>query len=168
MRVQGEVNFGSKKFIFNKEDSFGVLDWGRGVWTYSNTWYWGSASGLVNNKPFGFNIGYGFGNTQAATENMLIYDGKAHKLNHVVFNIPKDDLGKERYLEPWTFTSDDHRFELTFEPILDRSSNTKVLVLQSDQHQVFGYFSGTVILDNGEKLIIDKLLGFAEKVMNRW
>jgi hypothetical protein len=168
MRVEGEVQFGSKKFVFNKEDSFGVLDWGRGVWTYSNTWYWGSASGLVNNKPFGFNIGYGFGNTQAATENMLIYAGKAHKLNDVLFNIPKDEQGNEKYLEPWTFTSNDHRFELKFEPILDRSSNTKVLVLQSDQHQVFGYFSGTVILDNGEELSITKLLGFAEKVMNRW
>lgn len=168
MRAKGEIQYGSKKFIFNKEDSFGVLDWGRGVWTYSNTWYWGSASGLVNGNPFGFNIGYGFGNTQAATENMLIYNGKAHKLNHVTFNIPKDENGKEKYLEPWTFTSDDHRFELNFEPILDRSSNTKVLILQSDQHQVFGYFSGTVVLDNGEKLVINKLLGFAEKVMNRW
>ena len=59
---------------------FGTLDWGRGVWTHDNTWYWGSGNGYVNGKPFGFNIGYGFGNTSAASENALFYDGKIHKL----------------------------------------------------------------------------------------
>ena len=168
MRAEGEIRFGSEVFNFHKEDSFGVLDWGRGVWTYANTWYWGSASGLVNNKPFGFNIGYGFGNTSAATENMLFYEGKAHKLSEVTFHIPLDENGHEKYLEPWTFTSDDGRFELDFIPILDRNSNAKVLFIQSDQHQVFGHFSGKVILDDGEVLKVEHLIGFAEKVMNRW
>ncbi|MEI3102134.1 MAG: DUF2804 family protein [Oscillospiraceae bacterium] len=65
-----------------------MLDWGRGVWTYHNTWYWGSASYHVNGVPFGWNIGYGFGDTSAASENMLFYKGKAHKLSQVKFNIP--------------------------------------------------------------------------------
>lgn len=168
MRAEGVIMFGAKKFVFEPSNSFGVLDWGRGVWTYANTWYWGSASGLIDNKTIGFNIGYGFGNTSAATENMVFYDGKAHKLNQIVFNIPKKSDGNEDYLSPWKFTSDDGRFEMDFVPLLDRSSNTKVLVLESDQHQVFGHFTGTVILDNGTKLNVNKLIGFAEKVMNRW
>lgn len=167
MRASGEMKLGDQIFTFEPQTSFGVLDWGRGVWTYDNTWYWGSASALVNGKTFGFNIGYGFGNTQAATENMLFYDGKAHKLSKVTFNIPVKE-GKDDFLSPWTFTSDDGRFELNFEPILDRASRTKVLVLESDQHQIFGHFSGTVILDDGTKLTINKLIGFAEKVKNRW
>jgi hypothetical protein len=36
--------FGNVKYIF-KKGAYGVLDWGRGVWTYSNTWYWASMSG---------------------------------------------------------------------------------------------------------------------------
>lgn len=167
MRASGEMKLGDKIFVFEPQTSFGVLDWGRGVWTYDNTWYWGSASGLVNGKTFGFNIGYGFGNTQAATENMVFFDGKAHKLSEVKFNIPVKE-GKDDFLSPWTFTSDDGRFEMNFEPILDRASRTKVLVLESDQHQVFGYFSGTVILDDETKLHVNKLIGFAEKVKNRW
>lgn len=167
MRASGDMKLGDQIFTFEPQTSFGVLDWGRGVWTYDNTWYWGSVSGLVNGKTFGFNIGYGFGNTEAATENMLFYDGKAHKLSNVTFNIPVKE-GKDDFLSPWTFTSDDGRFESNFEPILDRASRTKVLVLESDQHQVFGYFSGTVILDDGTKLTINKLIGFAEKVKNRW
>jgi hypothetical protein len=168
MRAEGKITYGTKKLVFEPTNSFGVLDWGRGVWTYANTWYWGSASGLVNSKPFGFNIGYGFGNTTAATENMVFYEGKAHKLNQVLFNIPKKSDGTEDYLSPWNFSSDDGRFEMEFIPILDRSSKTKVLVLESNQHQVFGHFTGFVILDNGIKLEITRLIGFAEKVMNRW
>ena len=78
MRAAGTVRIGGQTYTFDPADSFGVLDWGRGVWTYHNTWYWGSASGQVDGVPFGWNIGYGFGDTSAASENMLFYGGRAH------------------------------------------------------------------------------------------
>jgi len=161
--AEGELSLGEQKFLFQPKNSFGVLDWGRGVWTYTNTWYWGSASGIVENESFGFNIGYGFGDTSRATENMFFYKGKAHKLEEVEFHIPPDN-----YLKPWTFTSNDFRFEMTFQPIIDRHSNTNLLILQSNQHQVFGYFSGKAILENGQEIRVRDLLGFAEKAYNRW
>ena len=167
LRAKGSVDFDGKTYVFDKADSFGVLDWGRGVWTYSNTWYWGSASGQVDGIPFGFNLGYGFGNTSAATENMLFYDGKAHKLEDVTFQIPMKD-GKEDYMSPWRFTSSDGRFEMLFEPVLDRNSYTAVGPLCSDQHQVFGRFTGTAVLDDGKEIHLDRFFGFAEKVRNKW
>ena len=167
MRAAGTVKLGSESYTFRPEDSFGVLDWGRGVWTYKNTWYWGSGSGLVDGVDFGFNIGYGFGDTSAATENMLFYAGKAHKLSQVTFHIPEKD-GQEDYLSPWRFTSDDGRFEMDFVPVLDRASNTDFKVLGSDQHQVFGRFSGRAVLDDGTVLQVRDFMGFAEKVMNKW
>ena len=130
-------------------------------------WYWGSASGLVDGVDFGFNIGYGFGDTSAATENMLFYAGKAHKLSQVTFEIPMKD-GKEDYLKPWTFTSDDHRFEMQFTPIIDRASCTDVKLICSDQHQVFGRFTGQAVLDDGEIIDVKDMIGFAEKVHNKW
>jgi len=163
MSAKGELSFGNQKICFSTENSFGVLDWGRGVWTYSNTWYWGSASGKVNGKLFGFNIGYGFGDTSKASENMIFYEGKAHKFDQVEFIIPKDD-----YLNPWKFTSSDLRFEMDFVPILDRYSNTNLLIIKSTQHQVFGKYAGKAILDDGTEIIVKNFLGFAEKVMNRW
>ena len=167
MRAEGTVKLGDETFTFRPEDSFGVLDWGRGVWTYHNTWYWGSASGLVDGVDIGFNIGYGFGDTSAASENMLFYNGKAHKLSQVSFEIPMKN-GKEDYLKPWKFTSDDGRFELDFVPVIDRASCTDFKVLKSDQHQVFGRFSGTVLLDDGTPVQLRDLFGFAEKVENKW
>ena len=166
-RAGGYVNYNGKTYTFEPSDSFAVLDWGRGVWTYHNTWYWGSASGELDGVPFGWNIGYGFGDTSAASENMLFYGGKAHKLSRVTFHIPTKD-GREDYLAPWRFSSDDGRFEMDFTPVLERAAFTDVKLLQSDQHQVVGRFTGTATRDNGRVIRVEDFPGFAEKVENKW
>ena len=167
LRAEGKVVLGEEEFLFSPATAFGVREWGRGVWTYDNTWYWGSASGIAEGHRFGFNIGYGFGDTSAASENMLFVDGIAHKLSCVAFNIPMKD-GKEDYLSPWTFTSDDGRFEMEFMPIMDRAACIDLKLLISDQHQVFGRFSGRAVLDDGRVIQVRELTGFAEKVHNKW
>ena len=167
LRAEGKVVLGEEEYLFSPATAFGVLDWGRGVWTYDNTWYWGSASGIAEGHRFGFNIGYGFGDTSAASENMLFVDGIAHKLSRVAFNIPSKD-GKEDYLSPWTFTSDDGRFEMEFTPMMDRAACIDLKLLISDQHQVFGRFSGRAVLDDGRVIQVRELTGFAEKVHNKW
>ncbi|MBR2732306.1 MAG: DUF2804 domain-containing protein, partial [Clostridia bacterium] len=63
MRASGKATFDGKDYIFDPATDFGTLDWGRGVWTYDNTWYWGSGNCDLNGHAFGFNIGYGFGDT---------------------------------------------------------------------------------------------------------
>ena len=161
MRAKGWFTYGGQTWHFSERDSFAVLD----VWTYHNTWYWGSASYQVDGVPFGWNIGYGFGDTSAASENMLFYDGKAHKLSQVRFHIPG---GEKDFLSPWRFTSDDGRFEMDFAPILDRASCTDVGVIKSDQHQVFGRFTGRAVLDDGKVIEVRDFPGFAEKVENKW
>lgn len=169
MRAEGYCIVKGKRYEFDDKESLGTLDWGRGVWTYKNTWYWSSLqTRLDDGRTFGFNLGYGFGDTSAASENMLFLDGVAHKLNRVVFNIPRDCKGKDDFMSPWTITDDEGRLRLDFVPILDRKDITDIGLIASKQHQVFGKFSGTVILDDGSELnIIDKL-GFAEKVFNKW
>lgn len=163
LSADGEIFLGKKKTTFKPEDSFGVLDWGRGVWTYSNTWYWASASGTVDNAPFGFNLGCGFGNLSTHSENALFFNGKLHKLDRIRFEIPEED-----YLSPWSFDDNEGRFNMHFMPIIDRSSYTNLLLIKSDQHQVFGRFSGKAVLDDGTALEIKNLTGFAEKVFNLW
>ena len=123
----------------------------------------------MDGERFGFNIGYGFGNTSAASENMLFYKGRAHKLSQVTFHIPGD--GGRRtpdYMQPWTFTSDDGRFEMDYTPVLDRASCSDVGLIKSDQHQVFGVFNGRAVLDDGTVLNVKDLPSFAEKVINKW
>ncbi len=163
MRASGKVTFDGKEYVFDPSTDFGTLDWGRGVWTYDNTWYWGSGNMDIDGHAFGFNIGYGFGDTTAASENMLFYDGKCHKLDDVTFNIPESG-----YTDPWTFTSSDGRFEMEFVPIIDRAAKIDVKVIITDQHQVFGRMSGKAILDDGTVIEVKDCLCFAEDVHNKY
>ena len=163
MRASGYMDFDGKRYEFNPSTDFGTLDWGRGVWTYDNTWLWGSGNADIDGKRFGFNIGYGFGNTSAATENGIFYDGKVHKLDDVEFHIPEGNI-----MDKWTFTSSDGRFEMEFEPVLDRAACIDFKVLVSDQHQVFGRMNGKAVLDDGTVIEVKDMMCFAEKVHNRY
>ena len=163
MRASGSVCYDGKEYVFHPETDFGTLDWGRGVWTYDNTWNWGSCNCDLDGKDFGFNIGYGFGNTSAATENVLFYDGKVHKLDDITFHIPEDS-----YTKPWRFTSSDGRFKMDFIPVMDRAAKLDVKLICTDQHQVFGRMSGIAILDDGTKLELKNVMCFAERVHNKY
>lgn len=161
-RASGKIEYDGKTIYLDPQQDFAGLDWGRGVWTYDNYWYWGSGSGEINGVPFGFNIGYGFGNTSAASENVIFYDGKAHKFDDVVFNI------SDNYTDPWTIKSSDGRFDMDFVPIIDRNALIDLKVIVTDQHQVFGKMSGTAVLDDGTEIHIKDFLCFAEKVHNKY
>ncbi len=173
MRAGGIIKLGANKYFYDQGETLATLDWGRGVWTYENTWYWASLSTYLNGKTFGLNLGYGFGDNSAATENMIFYDGVAHKIENVTFHIPTKQVSAKQtvvdnYMGPWIFTSSDGRLGLEFHPIIDRCDNTNLLLLSSSQHQVFGYFKGFAFLDDGTKLEFQDKLGFAEKVHNKW
>jgi hypothetical protein len=162
MPANGYIKIGGERFTFSDDSAFGLLDWGRGVWPFRTEWYWGSGSGYVDGKIFGFNIGYGFGDTTAASENMLFYDGIAYKISEVMF-----DLKAGGYMSPKRFTSDDGSFEMEFTPVYDRYTENKVLFVDTECHQVFGLFNGSVRL-NGKQLEVKNLMAFTEHAVNNW
>jgi hypothetical protein len=166
LRASGYAKLGEEFYDFN-QGSYGVLDWGRGVWTYQNTWYWSSLSAFQNGHTVGWNLGYGFGDTKAASENMLFIDDKSYKLDDVKFVIPLRKNGKDDFMSPWMFRSEKGDIDLTFTPNLYRHNHTDLLLLKSDQNQVFGTFNGKFTVNGSDFLILD-LPGFAEKVSNRW
>ena len=172
MRAIGSFTIGDEGHIFEEGSSFGLLDWGRGVWTRDNTWFWSAAQGVQGSHLVGFNLGYGFGDTSSASENMLFVDGVAHKLGRVDFGIPvaregAREVGKRfALMSPWHMADDEGRLDLTFTPDVDRSDFVNLKLVVSDQHQVFGVFDGRVVLDDGTVLGIEGLRGFAEAVHN--
>lgn len=163
MPAEGSVTVGTNQYQFKPDRDSGTIDWGRGNWTYRNRWYWSSCSGQLDGNPFGFNLGYGFSDRTPASENAVFYKNKLHKLGEVEFHFNPED-----YTQPWTCTSSDDRLSLDFVPCVDRASSTNFILLKSQQHQVFGYFSGKIILDDGQVLQLDRFLGFAEDVLNWW
>ena len=166
LKSNGYVKVGEDILDFN-DDTYSVLDWGRGVWTYKNTWYWSSLSGEFEGRKIGFNLGYGFGDNSTHSENIFFYDDKSYKLEDVHFDIPFTKSGKDSFMEPWKFRSTTGDINLTFTPILNRHANMNVGIIKSLQNQVFGKFSGYIVVEGKEYFFTD-MLGFAEKVTNKW
>ena len=69
---------------------------------------------------------------------------------------------------PARMTAAEGRLDLSFTPEIDRCDYLDFKVIISDQHQVFGTFSGTVRLDDGTLFEIEGLRGFAEAVHNMY
>ena len=169
MRARGGVRVAERVHEFDESDSFGLLDWGRGVWTYENEWYWAAAQGRQGGRVVCLNLGYGFGDTSAASENMLFVDGVAHKLGRVDFGIPRRADGSYDYLSEWRMTDDQGRLDLSFEPQIDRVDDIDIAgVIQTRQHQVFGLLTGWVVDDRGRRVQIVGLRGSAEHIRNRY
>ncbi len=163
LKTTGYLKIGDEKYEF--ADAFGVLDWGRGVWPYDENWYWGSMSDrLADGRQIGLNTGYGFGDLTAAGENMLFLDGKAHKLNRIYQVTPMEN----DYMAPIHLKDDAGTVDLVLTPIYDRYNNTDFKVMFMKCHQIHCYYSGTITLNSGEKVVLDNLLGFYEHAHNRW
>ncbi len=174
MDAVGSFSVGDLHHDFHEGSSFGLLDWGRGVWTYDNIWYWAVAQGMQGDHRVGFNLGYGFGDTTAASENMVFIDGIAHKLGRVEFGIPEPNSTAKRIgerfdmMKPWHITDDEERLDLVFTPQIDRCDLTDLKLIVTDQHQVFGLLNGSVVLDDGTRFPIRNLRCAAEAVHNRY
>ena len=144
------------------ENTFLLLDSGRGVWPYRHEWVWGNGTKRFGKHVLGINIGWGFGNDEAASENALFWDGRIQKLDRIWVDRNQDPM------EPWRFQSSDGRFNLRFEPFYDNYTRRKYLVINTRCHQVFGKLYGTVYLDDGRGITVDGMHFFCEHAVNRW
>lgn len=167
MAVTGEVVFhqdGKGKIIHYGENkpAYAILDWGRGVWPWHNEWYWSNGQGMINEKLLGFNLGCGFGNTSIATENILFYEGQAHKLDQIMIQHESD------YMKPWYLEDNEGRCRLVMTPQYDRITRINFGPIENCTHQVFGLFNGTVKLDDRRELTLENVSAFAEHAVNNW
>ena len=164
MPAEGRIKYGEIEETLDPRTCLGSLDWGRGVWQYSSFWNWASASGyLPDGRTLGLNLGCGFGDLSAATENCAVLDGRVHKLDQVTF-----DYDPKNFHRPWIFKDNQGRLDLVFTPFLDRTAQTDMKVIFSEVHQMFGVYSGRVTTDDGEVIAVDNLIGFAEEHQARW
>ena len=162
--ASGTVKYGDMTETLTPTTSLGSLDWGRGVWEYQSFWNWASASGfLPDGRTIGLNMGKGFGDLSKAGENALILNNRIHKLEQVKFDYTSSD-----YMKPWKFTDTENRLDLTFTPFKDRLAETKLGIITSKVHQMFGRYNGFVFTDEGERIEIRDLIGFAEEHHAKW
>ena len=164
MRADVSVSYNGANYTFDPDHTFSLLDWGRGVWPFSHEWYWSSVSTSLDGKPFGFNLGCGFGNTEKmrGTENIVYYGDEAIKLGRVLITHETD------VMLPWRFEEESGRFTAVLTPRYDRDTITKLLFVNNRCHQMFGTFSGSFLKSDGERVAFSDVVGFAEHAINHW
>jgi hypothetical protein len=163
MPASGMLGLAGKKFKLDPQNSFGMLDFGRGYFPPKLFWYWAVASGVDRRgKRYGFNLGHG-NSPQQTNENAVFYDGRVHKINEVAVCVPQDDLMKD-----WTVRSNDRRVDLIFSPQSVRYSNLKIGSLHSIGNPALGLFNGSLVLDNGETIEVKDLFGLCEWFDQKW
>jgi hypothetical protein len=163
MPAEGKITIGERHYDFEPEKSFGLMDWGRGIWPYKTHWLWGSACGMVDGVPVAFNIGYGFGDLSTHTENFIFYDGKAHKIDEVYFHNEDRDP-----TIPWKFTSNDDTLNMVLTPLIPHREKINFGLIYLSSSLLHGLYTGNIVLSNGEKIHIKNMLGHAEDIFWRW
>jgi hypothetical protein len=162
--AEGWVQRGDQRTPLTPADSLGNLDWGRGVWEYRSFWVWASVSAfLPDGRTLGLNLGFGFGDTSAATENAIILNGRIHKLADVQFDYDPTD-----FMRPWHMASPDGRLDLEFVPFKERVASSNLLLITSEVHQMFGHYRGRLVTDEGETIAVHDAIGFAEEHHAKW
>ena len=162
--ASGSLRYGDLREELKLNESLGSLDWGRGVWEYQSFWNWASASGfLPDGRTLGLNLGMGFGDLSAATENAFILDNRIHKLDQVKFDYISGD-----YMQPWRFIDNQGRLDLTLTPFKDRLAQTNLGIVTSEVHQMFGRYNGQVTTKEGKVIPVNDLIGFAEEHKAKW
>lgn len=161
----GWVEAFGRRFELPAGESWGCLDYGRGKWPYSTIWNWGSASGAQGGRVVGLQLGGKWTDGTGMTENALCIDGRLTKIGEeLVWEYDADD-----WLAPWKIsTSQSDQIDLVLKPGYDKASRLELGVLSSTVHQCFGDYYGSVVSDEGERIEIDGLYGWAEEARWRW
>jgi hypothetical protein len=139
---------------------FAVLDHGRGKWPYAVTWNW--AAGWSSERQVGLTVGGQWTVGTGLTENALIVDGTIHKIGEEL----SWTYDRRSWLSPWRIHGT--RLDVAFTPEHERVARTNLGVIANETHQCFGSFTGWGITDDGERLSLDGVYGWAEEARNRW
>ncbi len=166
LRAKGEARIGGRRLFFSPQDSFASLDWNRGVLPHKNLWYHASLSSAINGKKIGFNFSNGLG-SNTVTDNVLCYDGKLYKIDHIKFEIPLTEKGKEDFSKEWKITSKNGEVDLTFIPKINRHNYVNRMFCHEKNNQFFGDFVGVIKINNKE-IKLNNLLGISEKTITRF
>jgi hypothetical protein len=163
--ADGAVTWNGKSFPL----TWACLDFGRGKWPYRTHWNWGAGAGLVGGPSGEVTVGVQLGGKwtdgTGMTENALLLDGRLSKISEeLVWTYDSTD-----WLRPWRIrTPVSDRVDLTFTPVYDKRSRLNLGAASSKVDQCFGTYSGSIVPDDGRRLKIDGVFGWAEEATWRW
>lgn len=162
MGAKGYIKRGDSVKELNPERDLGGLDWSRGFLATNTFWNWCCASAIQDGHKIGLNLCYGL-NDSMDTENAFFIDNKCCKVDTVKF-----DYDEKNRMNKWHITSPDGRVNLIFTPEKERIAKTDIKLVKSEVHQMFGRYSGQLLMDNSLTFNVDNIRGAIEDHHAKW
>jgi len=165
--VNGVLKLDDKVHKF--EDQTGLMDWGRGIWTYQTQWIWANAIGWKEGNRVGINLGsLQRSSISLASEDVIFYNEKVLKLGTL-----KVDLDLSDVLKPWKIKSVNsepkHGYgvaDIAFIPEVAHPVKTNLFVAKVEIVNVYGVFKVVAKFEGKEYEF--EVRGFAEAANHRW
>jgi hypothetical protein len=156
--VEGVMQYENIEMLFRKGKAWGIFYWNRIARPKEDVHYWAAGCGIANSREISFSIGYGTADSSCGTENAFFVKGILHKLQLVTFQ-----FSPAGWLQPWKFTSNDFRLKMVFYPIQQYTRKNYILNQSYGVQQVYGFFSGSITLDDGSCFQFERITGLVEK-----
>ncbi len=164
MLASGTIEVGARTYNLATE-TYGCLDFGRGIWPYKVRWNWANISGQSNGRRIGVNLGGQWTDNTGMNENAVVVDGKLSKISvDMIFEYDKNNL-----MMPWKIKDAERNWvDLVMTPFYERVAKSNLGIIVSEVHQMIGRFSGRIKTADGSFIEIDNLLGTIEDHFGKW
>lgn len=163
VKIAGKLEYNGKIVDLASPEYMAIIDWSAGFMRRHTFWNWASIAGtLPDKRSIGLNLASGVNET-AFTENAFWIDGKLIKTDTVNFRFDPEDLMSE-----WKITSYDKKIDLIFKPESFREDKTDAILVGTRFTQLMGTYEGVFTTDDGEKIGVEGLPGWAEDHYAKW
>lgn len=164
--LYGFLELNGKRHDLAEIGAYGHHDFSCGYMRRETWWNWACFSGVIQEGPrkgqrIGLNVSAGVNET-GFSENCFWLNGKLIPLHFTRF-----DFDPENPLEAWEVTADNNTLRLRFQPMGMHREVVRAGLVTSHFRQVFGEFSGCMLVDN-EEISLNGLTGFVEDQYIKW
>lgn len=148
----------------DRNESFGALDFGRGIFPAHTTWNWSAAAGVVGDRVVGWNLGGKWTDGTGVTENGVFVDGRLHKLGADV----RFEYDRAHPARTWRIASSCGCVDLELSPKHVKQVDALGAKLGAKLDLAFGTFRGRLYTEEGEAIEVRETVGWAEDFEARW
>lgn len=167
----GKIILAKQAINVSESNCLNMIDYGRGIFHYHTSWFWGSALGYLNSSQrFSINLGYGISNKNVRNiEDSVKIDGKVIKLNplEVIYD-HRNLMNGFTFRTAKQFSDQNNSAEITFQSHQTNLISENLLVISSSLRYVYGTYSGRVVDDKGVVIEFTDIPGIIELAKFRW
>jgi hypothetical protein len=163
MAVEATLRIGDKEIRFARDTSLLILDDHKGHYPSPMRYDWVTGGRHdENGRRIAFNLTDNqIQDPDTFNENALFLDGDVQRLSAVRFERP---AGVHK---PWTVRDNEGRVEVTFTPAVRNEQHVGPRSALADYYGPFGWCSGWIEADSGERVSVDGCYGMGEQKLIR-